>query len=296
MKLYKYGMIVGRFQTIHNGHKQMIETALELCDKVVIYVGSSQESGTYDNPFSYDFRLKMLALVFETEYLQKRLLIRPLPDIGAGNNDIWGRYVLGTFEAEFHKQPDVYITGCEKIRSSWFNNDIAPNVDELRLSRNTINVSASECRNLLKEGKEEEWKKLVPTEIYSEYDILRRVILSIKSLPKKWIYRFEHPDPKRGLWYNASAVFACSNKTLKQMDMPYEPDVYKGIYKSACDNPKDLTYWVSEETAKELIQDGFQCVKYLSDDYFMRDHGEICFNKTNYYKKEIVSLDELYRG
>ena len=45
-KPFALGILVGRFQTLHAGHQQMIETALSLCDQAGIFVGSSQESGT----------------------------------------------------------------------------------------------------------------------------------------------------------------------------------------------------------------------------------------------------------
>ena len=41
-KPFALGILVGRFQTLHAGHQQMIETALSLCDQVGIFVGSSQ--------------------------------------------------------------------------------------------------------------------------------------------------------------------------------------------------------------------------------------------------------------
>ena len=50
MKPYNSGIIVGRFQTFHNGHKDMIDRAVELCEEVGIFIGSSQESGTFKNP------------------------------------------------------------------------------------------------------------------------------------------------------------------------------------------------------------------------------------------------------
>ena len=49
MKPYKLGITVGRFQTFHKGHQVMIDKAIELCDKVGVFVGSSQESGTNKN-------------------------------------------------------------------------------------------------------------------------------------------------------------------------------------------------------------------------------------------------------
>ena len=49
-KPFSLGIMVGRFQTLHIGHEQMIRTGLELCDEVGIFIGSSQESGTEKNP------------------------------------------------------------------------------------------------------------------------------------------------------------------------------------------------------------------------------------------------------
>ena len=280
MKLYKHGLIIGRFQLLHNGHKQMIDTALELCDKVVIYIGSSQESRTFENPFTFEERVDMFNKVFESEVSQKRLIVRALPDIGAGNNDIWGRYVLGTFEAEFHKQPDLYITGCEKNRSSWFNNEIAPKVDELVITRNRIDVSASDCRKALKERNTELLEKYLPVELWGSLNDYAAVLDGIKMLPKIWVYRFEHTDPTKGAWYNINGNFCCTHPTLKKLDMPYEPDVYQGIYRSACKNTSDMTYWIPREAAEDMLSQGYIATKYLTDDYFERPHGEICFNKT----------------
>ena len=294
MKLYNYGLIVGRFQILHIGHTQMVQTALNLCDKVVVYIGSSQEENTYENPFSYNLREDMFNKVFEKEVSQKRLIIRPLPDIGAGNNDIWGRYVLGTFEAEFHKQPDLYITGCEKNRSSWFNNEIAPKVDELIITRNHIDISASDCRRMIKSGAFTSVQDYIPEQLWKLLSLYQDILVNIKALPKIWVYRFEHSDPTKGAWYNKNGNYCCTHPVLKQLDMPYEPDVYQGIYRSACKNSEDLSYWIPEKVAEEMLEQGYVASKYLTDDYFERNHGEICFNKNNYLKKEIVTLKEIY--
>jgi bifunctional NMN adenylyltransferase/nudix hydrolase len=61
--LKKYDVIVyiGRFQPAHNAHTQTIRLALELADRVVIIIGSSNEPRTYfKNPFVFDERAQML--------------------------------------------------------------------------------------------------------------------------------------------------------------------------------------------------------------------------------------------
>lgn len=51
MKQFKKGLILGRFQTLHKGHEYIIDKALDLCEEVLILIGSSDKSGTIENPF-----------------------------------------------------------------------------------------------------------------------------------------------------------------------------------------------------------------------------------------------------
>ena len=149
---------------LHNGHVDMIRRVLDMCDKVVLVVGSAQECGTEKNPFSHNVRYSMISSVFESEIIQKRLLIVCLNDIGKGDTSDWGNYVLKSVKEECGKTPDLYITGCEKDRTSWFSEKFAPNMDELRLSKHNIDVSASTCRQYLLDGDFESWSRYVPEE------------------------------------------------------------------------------------------------------------------------------------
>ena len=49
--VYDSGLIVGRFQTFHKGHQSLVDAGLQLCDRVLILIGSAQESGTERNPY-----------------------------------------------------------------------------------------------------------------------------------------------------------------------------------------------------------------------------------------------------
>lgn len=174
--LYKLGMVIGRFQILHNGHVTMIRRALDLCDVVVVYIGSSQEARTKVNPFSYEERREMFAEVFTLEITCGRLIIRSLPDIGVGNNEDWGTYVLNTFENEFHKLPDLYVSGCEKERSSWFTNEIAPNMDEFRITRHNVEVSGTLCREVLRSEDYKRWCELVPLPLFSKFRVYKNIL------------------------------------------------------------------------------------------------------------------------
>lgn len=177
--LYKLGMVIGRFQVLHNGHVNMVKRALDLCDVVVVYIGSSQASRTQANPFSYEERRDMFAEVFTLEMTCGRLIIRPLPDIGVGNNEGWGAYVLNTFEKEFHRLPDLYVSGCEKERSSWFTNEMAPSMDELRLTRHNIEVSGTLCRTTLLENNYDKWCDLVPWALFNKFNTYQTILKEI---------------------------------------------------------------------------------------------------------------------
>ena len=177
--LYKLGMVIGRFQVLHNGHVNMVKRALDLCDVVVVYIGSSQEARTMVNPFSYEERREMFAEVFTLEMTCGRLIIRPLLDIEVGNNENWGAYVLNTFEKEFHKLPGLYVSGCEKERSSWFTDELAPNMDELRMTRHKVEVSGTLCREVLKSEDYERWCELVPQPLFFKFKNYKNILKEI---------------------------------------------------------------------------------------------------------------------
>jgi len=51
LKKYDIGLLVGRFNVFHIGHKSLADLALTMCNKLLIFVGSAQEKGTLRNPF-----------------------------------------------------------------------------------------------------------------------------------------------------------------------------------------------------------------------------------------------------
>lgn len=43
--------------------------------------------------------------------------------------------------------------------------------------------------------------------------------------------------------------------------------------------------------AKRLVAQGCVFAVYESEDYFEREHGEVCFNKTNYISREVIYVN-----
>ena len=171
IKKYSLGIIVGRFQVLHLGHVDMINKAIELCDKVGVFIGSSQEFGTLKNPYTFEKRREMLEILFGN-----KISIYPLPDIGVGNVPIWGDYVLKNVAQRFGKMPDLFISGEESRRASWLAD--YPEIDEVFIPK-TIDVSATKMIQFLINDEELKWREYVDPRLYSKYSELKD--LAIKS-------------------------------------------------------------------------------------------------------------------
>lgn len=171
MKPYHLGILVGRFQTLHLGHQSMIEQALMLCDCVGIFIGSSQESRTAKNPFSFEERRDMLLTLFP-----ERVQVFPLPDIGAGNNTAWGDYVLQNVVHRFGCVPDLLVTGKEERRVGWFTSEMGSGIGELHVPK-TISISASRLRQYVLDDDRESWQRFVDNRLWDRYPFMRKILL-----------------------------------------------------------------------------------------------------------------------
>lgn len=163
--------MVGRFQTLHAGHEFMIDKAVELCGKVAIFIGSSQEAGTLKNPFSYEVRKRLLKEIYGDS-----VDIFPLPDIGVGNNSAWGDYVLENVMDKLGEYPDLFVSGTESRRLSWLDSMEKQNVSQLYIPK-TIDISASKMRQFFIDDNIEEWKKYSNQKIWHNYAELRTIVL-----------------------------------------------------------------------------------------------------------------------
>ena len=150
----------------------MIRTALSLCRRVGIFVGSSQESGTSTNPFPYEIRRQLLRNLFGDA-----VEIYPLPDIGVGNNAKWGDYVLGQVTERFGRLPDLVVSGKEERRLDWFDSIAGNGISELYVPK-SIEMSASQMRQFFAEDNFEKWKSYTNPKLWPRYRQLRQIALA----------------------------------------------------------------------------------------------------------------------
>lgn len=174
-KAFKLGIIVGRFQTFHTGHLDMVDKACAVCDRVGIFVGSSQESGTLKNPFTYEARRSMLQKV-----CGDRVTIRPLPDIGVGNTAKWGEYVLQQVRMCYGKTPDLLISGKEERRINWFDGASGISVAELYIPK-TIDMSATRMRQFFIDDNKAAWQRYTPSVLWDDYEAMKKTVLAAKD-------------------------------------------------------------------------------------------------------------------
>jgi bifunctional NMN adenylyltransferase/nudix hydrolase len=186
------GMIIGRFQHLHVGHVEMIKKGLSACDKVLLLVGSSQESLTLRNPFSYSIRTEIIQQVFQQEIKDGRLYVGDIKDLTNEDDHSleWGDYVLEQINQWRNSfgiaEPLRYmIYGNDEERQGWYRSDDIEKVSQLVLERGDIPISATKMRQFMVSGDKESWKAYMPTERLSSkqldslYDALREELLKI---------------------------------------------------------------------------------------------------------------------
>lgn len=172
-KPYELGFLLGRFQPVHLGHEDMIDKAISLCREVVILIGSSQEKGTAINPLSFEQRKELIENIYK-----KSVKVYPIPDIGVGNVSEWGEYVLRTVENACGKTPDLFISGKEERRQSWFEGEKGKALAECIIPK-TIDISASRLREMLILG--DDWKNYVNPKNIEIYESLKDTFIKTRS-------------------------------------------------------------------------------------------------------------------
>ena len=175
-KPFDVGLFCGRFQLPHKGHESIIEMALSMCDRLVILVGSSQESGTIRNPFDIQTRIEMLREM----YPDRNIVIKALPDL-TNEDDItveWGKYVLKNVRQIVYKAPEIMIYGNDESRSKWFDPDDIKDTTEVIIPRSRVPISATMLREALLRNDKETWFKWHSPRLHKHFDRLRGELLA----------------------------------------------------------------------------------------------------------------------
>lgn len=113
----KTGLFIGRFQPFHFGHLWVIGNMLCEVDKGIIVIGSSQESGTERNPYTFKQRFDMINEVLKTNLPESKYEIIGVQDVNDDNK--WVDNVL-----TFAGKDNVIYTGNEKTENLFKNQGV----------------------------------------------------------------------------------------------------------------------------------------------------------------------------
>ena len=86
----KSALFIGRFQPFHNGHLEVIKCMAGQVDKLIIAIGSAQESHTSEDPFTAGERHLMISESLDDEGIENYFLI-PIVDIN--RYSVWVAHV-----------------------------------------------------------------------------------------------------------------------------------------------------------------------------------------------------------
>lgn len=180
----KVGVILARFQPIHNGHIELIKYALHGNEVVHIFIGSADKFNVR-NPIPIHERRRLVTAsikeVFTDEEMD-RIFIHELPDLDSeSNNSIeWGFYLYSHIVHEI-KQAEfsLYYSDGYELVSSWFPGFMFKDFISLVLmARNSCvhGVSATLIREAIINDDIEFLRKNVSDIVFEARDSIKRYI------------------------------------------------------------------------------------------------------------------------
>jgi bifunctional NMN adenylyltransferase/nudix hydrolase len=151
-------VFIGRFSPFHNGHKAVIDTALNQAKEVVVVIGSSFAARNIRNPFTFEERKAMIEACFtEPQHFtyegaqgrvkMPRVKVVPVSDFPYDDNK-WVNAIQRIVDETVPNAQDVGLIGHSKDSTSyylnifprWKNHVEVPNVDGINATdiRKTI--------------------------------------------------------------------------------------------------------------------------------------------------------------
>lgn len=143
---------LGRFQPFHIGHMSIVEEILQNHERLILVIGSSNKSGTDENPWTVEEREVIIRAMVPLE-LQERIDIAWLPD--TDDDDEWAEKLTSIFQGQKSKNKEhsaevVLFTGNEWVREICERHGIQT---QWILSYD-IDISGTRIREMIKRGED----------------------------------------------------------------------------------------------------------------------------------------------
>ena len=179
--MQKVGIILARFQPIHNGHLELIKKASDENDKVIVFIGSIDKLNSR-NPIPYPIRLDLVTEALSQFDNVKIVPLRDLTDEKDNSHD-WGFYLFSNIVKEAPGcQYTMYYSDGYEIITAWFPwfilND---HLDLSLLARGARHggVSATKVRELVLSD-DDHLIELVPECVFNKRDLIKTYIKAFK--------------------------------------------------------------------------------------------------------------------
>lgn len=161
-------LFIGRFQPFHNGHLSVLKGMVKVSDKVLIGIGSSEKSGTADDPFSSVERREMIQRALQEVNVipMYDVAFVDLPDME--EDEVWAKMCLELCENKITK----VWTGNEWTKKCFENTGV-----EIQNIKEVPGISATEIRQKMMKG--ESWEDMVPgpvSDYIKDIDGVSRII------------------------------------------------------------------------------------------------------------------------
>lgn len=152
----RWGVMLGRFQPLHNGHIELIKEILKENDKLLLIIGSANKEGTLRNPFEIELRKEWIDRYLDENCLTGVVRVLELADWNRENEldqaRQWGAYFYYNVVASIEqKQFTFYYCDDVNMAVNWFDMDVRRNINVKNLDRTEVahGVSATKVREAI---------------------------------------------------------------------------------------------------------------------------------------------------
>lgn len=224
MAEFKWAVVIGRFQPLHNAHVKIIQHALKVAEHVIIIIGSHRATQTVKNPFTSKECEQMIAAQFSNDL--GRISFCMVRD-HLYNDNLWIVDVQLAVNTITKGDTDICIVGHNSDDSSWYLASFPHWKQKLIGSQG--NYHATDVRRALFEG--ESYSNIVPTataaflEDFKRRDEYRSLLDEYKFLKKYKADWESAPYPPTFVTCDAVVVKSGHILLVKRRVMPG-----KGLY------------------------------------------------------------------
>lgn len=178
------GVLLLRAQPVHLGHMDVVRQALIDNDKVLIFIGSANKSGTVRNPIHIDLRVEMVIDTLKELglYDENRIMVFPLNDWSMEDAyqyaKEWGNFFYYNAVNQIEtKKFTFYYNDDKNTVINWFNEDLAERIT-IKNAVRVREVSATKVREAILNDDTDYLKEMCGESVVKRAAQLKKILLS----------------------------------------------------------------------------------------------------------------------